>query len=176
MSEAIRGRQRSAIAAVFAALLLVCGCQATGEGLENSSFAEDTDALRDVPEVTYYASDKALAAGKNFFRQKHYGKAENAFRQAVELEPKDGEAWLGLAASYDRIRRFDLADRAYSKVYELLGPSFVYYNNIGYSYLLRGDLRQARANFNKAYELEPSNIVVTDNIRLLSDSVRSINR
>jgi Flp pilus assembly protein TadD len=26
--------------------------------------------------------------------------------------PEDAEAWIGLAASYDRVRRFDLADQA----------------------------------------------------------------
>ena len=41
--------------------------------------------------------------------------AERHFRKAVELHPRDAESWLGLAASYDRLKRFDLADRAYQE-------------------------------------------------------------
>ena len=55
-----------------------------------------------------------LVLGKRHYRAKNYGLAEQHFRRAVEKAPRDGEAWLGLAASYDRLKRYDLADRAYS--------------------------------------------------------------
>jgi Flp pilus assembly protein TadD len=48
-----------------------------------------------------------------------------------------------------------------------------YYNNIGYSYLLRGDAIKARSNFIKAYELDPSNITVINNLELLRDSANN---
>src|SRR3954451_583068 len=54
-----------------------------------------------------------LNLGKKFFRLADYGLAELHFRRAVELYPRDGEAWIGLAACYDQLRRFELADRAY---------------------------------------------------------------
>ncbi|MBN8964891.1 MAG: tetratricopeptide repeat protein, partial [Rhizobiales bacterium] len=56
-----------------------------------------------------------LSIGKKYFRQGSYGMAERHFRKAVELHPRDAEAWVGLAAAYDRMRRFDLADRAYDQ-------------------------------------------------------------
>ena len=89
---------------------------------------------------------------------------------------RDGEAWLGLAACSDRIRRFDLADHAYRQAHRLIGSTPEYYNNIGYSYLLRGDLQQARTAFLKAYELKPDDPTINNNLRLLKSSVASIQR
>jgi Flp pilus assembly protein TadD len=57
---------------------------------------------------------------------------------------RDAEAWLGLAASYDRLRRFDLADRAYAQAIGILGPKTEILNNQGYSYMLRGNFKRAR--------------------------------
>ena len=57
------------------------------------------------------------------------------------MHPRDLEAWIGLAASYDRLRRYDLADRAYDQAMKIAGPSAEILNNKGYSYMLRGDYR-----------------------------------
>ena len=65
------------------------------------------------------------------------------FRRAVESAKGDAEAWLGLAASYDQLKRFRLADRAYAHALRLTGPSAEFLNNRGYSYLMRGDLSRA---------------------------------
>ena len=90
-----------------------------------------------------------LTLGKRHYREKNYGLAEQHFRRAAETTPRDGEAWLGLAASYDRLKRYDLADRAYREALAIYGPRAEVVNNIGYSYLLRGDLRRARSKFAK---------------------------
>jgi Flp pilus assembly protein TadD len=83
---------------------------------------------------------------------------------------------VGLAASYDRINRFDLADRAYSQAIKLVGETVDILNNQGYSYMLRGDLVAARKKFLKAYERDPSNPTVVNNLKLLDESARFIRR
>jgi Flp pilus assembly protein TadD len=90
--------------------------------------------------------------------------------------PEDAEAWIGLAASYDRVRRFDLADQAYAQAIKLTGESVQILNDRGYSYLLRGDLTKARVKFLKAYQLDPTNPVVINNLQLLNSSYRYIQR
>ena len=55
-------------------------------------------------------------AGKTQFREANYGLAEKHFRKAVELRADNSEAWMGLAASYDQLGRFDFADRAYDQL------------------------------------------------------------
>ena len=86
----------------------------------------------------------ALSLGKKQYRANNFGLAEKYFRHAAELHPRDAEAWLGLAASYDRLRRFDLADRAYAQAIGIVGPTVEILNNQGYSYMLRGDYKRAR--------------------------------
>jgi Flp pilus assembly protein TadD len=158
------------------ALLLSGGVLSACQGVDATSFGDTKEGLKSVADVEYYSSDQAVAAGKNQFREKNYGNAEAAFQKAVELAPRDGEAWMGLAASYDRLRRFDLADRAYDQAFGLLGGTYQYYNNRGYSFLLRGDLVKARRNFLKAYDLAPQNQVVANNLELLGSSAKSVRR
>lgn len=112
-----------------------------------------------------------LSKGKKYYRVANYGMAESSFRRAVELHPRDAEAWLGLAASYDQLRRFDLADRAYAQAIAIAGPTVEIVNNQGYSYLLRGDIKRARAKLAIARRDAPENKYVLNNIRLLEQSV-----
>jgi len=111
-----------------------------------------------------------LNLGKRHFRAQDYGLAERYFRRAVELAPRDTEAWLGLAASYDRLRRFDLADRAYGQLLKILGPTPEVLNNQGYSYMLRGDYRRAQQILLQARAKAPDNPYVRNNLELLARS------
>ena len=113
-----------------------------------------------------------LTLGKRHYREKNYGLAEQHFRRASETTPRDGEAWLGLAASYDRLKRYDLADRAYREALAIFGPRPEVINNIGYSYLLRGDLRRARAKFAEAQAKDPGNPTIANNIALVDEAAR----
>ena len=113
-----------------------------------------------------------LSLGKENFRQGNYGLAERYFRKAVEAGPKDAEAWLGLAAAYDRLRRFDLADRAYDEVIKLGGPTPEVLNNQGYSFMLRGQYGRAREILLAARAKDPGNPYIANNIAMLDDAAR----
>ena len=113
-----------------------------------------------------------LSLGKKHYRANDFGLAEKHFRRAVETHPRDAEAWLGLAASYDRLRRFDLADRAYAQAIGIVGPTVAILNNQGYSYMLRGDYKRARAALAVAQRKDPTNKYVQNNIHLLEESYR----
>ena len=113
-----------------------------------------------------------LSLGKKQYRAHNYGLAERHFQHAAELHPRDAEAWLGLAASYDQLRRFDLADRAYAQAIRIVGPTAEILNNQGYSYMLRGDYRRARAALLKAKRKDPKNKYIANNLRLLDKSAR----
>jgi len=113
-----------------------------------------------------------LNIGKQHFRDRQYGLAERHFRRAVEMSPRDAEAWIGLAASYDRLKRFGEADRAYTQAIAILGPTPEILNNQGFSYLLRGDYKRARAKFFAAREKDPANPRIQRNIELMEASLR----
>ncbi|MES2907361.1 MAG: tetratricopeptide repeat protein [Pseudomonadota bacterium] len=104
------------------------------------------------------------AKGRENLRTGLYGLAETEFRASIEITPRNPEAWLGLAAAYDNLRRFDLADRAYKQVRRLLGPTAEVLNNEGYSYLMRGNLKKARQLFERAHKMDPGNPVINRNL------------
>jgi Tfp pilus assembly protein PilF len=135
-----------------------------------------TPTIRQNADVQYYPSDEPLRLGMEYFNRGNFGLAERYFRDAVEKAPRDASAWIGLAASYDRLGRFDLADRAYHAAVQLVGETTALLNNRGYSYMLRGDLKTARHYFLKAYRREPGNPTIVNNLKLLDGSGRFIER
>ena len=78
---------------------------------------------------------------------------------------------MGLAASYDQLRRFELADRAYAQAVGLVGKSPEVLNNQGYSYILRGDYTRARVTLLQAKAKDPDNPYIQNNLELLEKSV-----
>jgi Flp pilus assembly protein TadD len=120
--------------------------------------------------------DDDLSRGKKQFRDANYGLAERYFRSVIEKGPteagRDAEAWLGLAATYDRLKRFKLADRAYAEAIRIIGPTPEVLNNQGYSYLLRGDYRRARETLLAARAKDPTSPFIRNNLELLAESGR----
>jgi Flp pilus assembly protein TadD len=139
------------------------------------SIAADAPVAVAAPAAPQDPNDD-LSLGKRHFRERNFGLAERYFRRAVEKAPgearRDAEAWLGLAASYDRLRRFELADRAYAHAIKILGPTPEILNNQGYSYLLRGDYHHAREKLVAARDLDPGNPYIRNNLDLLAKSAR----
>jgi len=162
---------RICIAALMA--ISVTGC--AGD-MSPSWEAETTNSIQQPDSVKYYPSDEPYKLGVEHFNRGYYGLSERYFRDAVEKAPKDASAWIGLAASYDRLLRFDLADRAYAQAIRLKGETVQILNNQGYSYMLRGNLDRARRKFLKAASLEPGNPTIRNNVLLLDASQRYIKR
>jgi len=177
---------------VAAAGLWLAGCSAgkfsnpfesKTPGADAFAAAPATDAAEQVPpplgapavaEPGLFGSDPndSLSLGKKQYRANNFGLAEKYFRHAAELHPRDAEAWLGLAAAYDRLRRFDLADRAYAQAVGIVGSTTEILNNQGYSYMLRGDYKRAREKLDAALRKDPGNKYVQNNLQLLEDSYR----
>ncbi len=188
------------VAVALAGLLLLSGCETStklgdffhkSDDPATSSLASaspaatqpadpDTTGSIDGDKIT--AADTALlgsdpsddlALGKKQYRAGNFGLAERYFRRAVETHPRDAEAWVGLAAAYDRLRRFDLADRAYDQAVAIIGLTPELLNNRGYSYMLRGDYPHARTTLLAAAAKDPKNPYIKNNLELLDKSFRS---
>ncbi len=138
-----------------------------------SSFGDSKQQIADLPNVGTYTAGGALAEARNHFRNNDFGYSAALYKKVVELSPKDPEGYVGLSASYDRLGRFDLSDRAYASLYQLSGGTAQYYNNVGYSYMLRGNLTAALTNFRKARKLAPNEIVVTNNLQIVATAARA---
>ena len=147
--------------ATMAAVLMVTGC--TTDNVDKTKTTSIQQTAKDVS-----ASD--LDQGKAQFRDANYGLAEQHFRKAVELKADNAEAWMGLAASYDELGRFDFADRAYDQLLRVAGRKPRIVNNMGYSQLLRGNKKKARALLLEAKAHMADQTVVDANLALLNKS------
>ncbi|MDG4907716.1 hypothetical protein P9228_14865 [Mesorhizobium sp. WSM4898] len=149
----------STAAAVLAAVLMITGCTT------NSSV--DTTKTTAIQATAKDISAADLTEGKAQFREANFGLAEQHFRKAVELKADNAEAWMGLAASYDELGRFDFADRAYAQLLRVAGRKPQIVNNMGYSQLLRGNKKKARALLLEAKAGLADQTVVNANLALL---------
>jgi Flp pilus assembly protein TadD len=139
----------------YAAVLCVWalgGCQSTGFSIDS--------------EPVVSASNELNQLGKQELASGNFGLAERHFRKAVEANGDDSASWIGLAAAYDNLGRFELADRAYEQAIALEGETLPILNNRGYSYYLRGDRTRALATFRRAQALFPGSPFVLNNISL----------
>jgi Flp pilus assembly protein TadD len=176
--------------AALAGLLLLSGCETSTKlgdlfGPKMSDKSPD-DMTASLAETTGSAGSGApnpsgllgsdpyddLNTGKKLYRSANFGLAERHFRRAVEARPRDAEAWIGLAACYDQLQRFELADRAYGQAIAIIGPTPEVLNNRGYSYLLRGDYARARMTLLEARAKDPDNPYIQSNLELLEKSLR----
>jgi Flp pilus assembly protein TadD len=152
------GRRVGLFGPLLCGLLAGCGSLPAGLSLSHS------------PEPPIFGSlpaEKPLELGKRYYSKGEFGLAEQAFRKAVELDKNDPEAWLGLAASYDRLRRFDQARRAYDVLFRLVGRTPTVLNNLGYHYILEGNYTKARETLLEAQRSDPGNQFIRNNIDLI---------
>jgi Tfp pilus assembly protein PilF len=165
--EGCAGLRLALAAALLPMMLVACAGPSETEGYVVTSVGEDNLAA-------FVPSDEPYRAGALHFRRGEYGLAQRHFLEATDRAPRDVKSWIGLAASYDRLRRFDLADKAYSNAIAIAGETVQILNNQGYSYMLRGNLSAARAKFDQACKLEPDNPLVRNNMRLLENGTKYI--
>jgi Flp pilus assembly protein TadD len=160
------------VALLAIAVVGLAGCEPT---LTPTPFPNPV-TLQNPTDVKYYPSDVPVTLGIQRFYEGNFGLSQRYFQEAVEKTPKDVTAWVGLAASYDRLGRFDLADRSYAAAFKLVGNTPNLLNNEGYSFMLRGNFRKARAKFEAAMRLDPNNATTINNLVLLDASRKYVER
>jgi serine/threonine-protein kinase len=86
------------------------------------------------------------------------GKYEDAvkqFQSAVELEPSNEDAYMGLAGAYDRLGKIQDAENGYKKIVALRPNYWRGYNLLGAFYLRQAQYDDASKMFHKVVELTP---------------------
>lgn len=151
--------KRAIVLAVLAAAAVASGCQSS------SIDTAQTAALQPAGDI----STADLNAGKAQFNDGNYGLAERHFRKAVELRASNADAWMGLAAAYDQLGRFDFADRAYDQLLNIAGRRPQIVNNMGYSQYLRGNKKEAKKLLMEARKGMTDTTVVDANLELLKN-------
>ena len=165
-------RRHKLLASCGAALALaavLAGCSSAGL-TGASAYGSNTLQVAEISDIGDYTADRAIREARGHFRNKNYGYSAALYKRAVELQPGVAEGYVGLGASYDRLRRFDLADRVYDSLFKMTGGTVQYYNNVGYSQMLRGNLKAAYESFARARSMDPDNIVVENNLQILANA------
>jgi Flp pilus assembly protein TadD len=154
---------RPVVGLIVSMLLIVPlgACELTGDSENEAKPEAGLVTAENAPEQPY------LQRAKEHFRQGDYGLAEKFYRQAVEERHQNVEAWLGLAATYDHLKRFDEADRAYKVVTKMAGHTPTVLNNLGYHYMLKGEFARAQQTLEAARAQEPENPNILRNLELL---------
>lgn len=129
-----------------------------------------------LPDPTLPQAKRPIQEAQLQFSEGHFGLAVDSYAKTVEADPTNPEGWLGLAASYDQVGRFDEADKAYAKVQELIGATPSVLNNLGYSYLLRGKFDQSRDTLLAAHRADPGNPYILNNIDMLNQKLAALGK
>lgn len=155
--------KRTAIV-IAMSLLPLTGCSMPPIG--GASDATQANLLHDKRGSAHpRANESPMEKGRRYFKEGSFALAEEVFRAEVEQDAKNADAWLGLAASYDRLRRFDLAMRAYSSVTRLRGYTPTVLNNLGYHYYLQGNTASALKTMERAHAADSSNPYIISNLK-----------
>ncbi len=166
------GSVKGLACAVLAIALMTAplyGCSTVGQ----SSYGSNRLDVADIKGIGDYTAERALSEARAHFRNSDFGYSAAMYKRYVDLNPKDAQGYVGLSASYDRLGRFDLSDRVYATLFQLAGGSAQYYNNLGYSYMLRGNLTLALTNFRKAKAMDPGSVIVANNLQILANAARA---
>jgi len=134
--------------------------------LADRSLREDTQAkiqlreellaeLPDQDETRAPRGDLLYTLGALYATAGEYPKAEQAFKQAIELDPKIALPWNGLGNVYHDLGRCDEAIQAYQKAIELDPKSVLPWNGLGSVYRDLGRRDEAIQAYQKAIELDP---------------------
>lgn len=92
--------------------------------------------------------------------------AEKALKDAVAADPKLWRAWNALGALYDAKQKWVDADQAYAKALALVPQSAVVNNNLGFSLLSQGKLKEAIQSFQTALRIDSALQPAQMNLRI----------
>jgi Flp pilus assembly protein TadD len=120
------------------AVLLASGCAVDWPGSGQTSYRWTQN-----PPVATNAQD-SYELGKKQFAQGLFGMALKSFRVALVQDPKSLDRLNSVAATYDKLGRFDLAERYYAQALGVDPNSVQTLNNVGYSFLMQKDYISAR--------------------------------
>jgi tetratricopeptide (TPR) repeat protein len=97
--------------------------------------------------------------GNSFMSSKKYNNAIEAYKKAIELDPKNGQPYSNLGFIYYRLGKYDFAVLLYKKSIDLLDSpkdKAISWNMLGDAYRRLGDYGNALAAYKKSGENEPA--------------------
>jgi type IV pilus biogenesis/stability protein PilW len=105
--------------------------------------------------------------GVQFYNQRQFSKAIQAYEKVIELDPTYVEAYNNLGITYQEIGDFDRAFEAFQKSTEINPQYEKGHNNLGILLYLKGHNEEALEAFQKALAINPNNVESYINLGVL---------
>lgn len=113
------------------------------------------------------AAQAALERGLGLLSAKNYAAAKVELGKAQPFKTGDTRALMALAIAADMEGDFRLSDRAYEQLLARETNQAMLFNNMGYSYMLRGDLPKAADYLAEAARRSPKDQTIKNNLAML---------
>jgi type IV pilus biogenesis/stability protein PilW len=123
---------------------------------------EDPKALALASEILTHFN-----LGVQFYNQRQFSKAIQAYQKVIALDPTYIEAYNNLGIIYQEIGDFDRAFEAFQKSIEINPQYEKGHNNLGILFYLKGRNEEALEAFQKALAINPNNIESHINLGVL---------
>jgi tetratricopeptide (TPR) repeat protein len=102
-----------------------------------------------LPEDTY------LELGKNYTCETKYPQAEESFKKAIEIDPRNRDTYLELGWVYNYMGKYPQAEESFKKAIEIDPKDSNAYFGLGKNYTCETKYPQAEESFKKAIEIDP---------------------
>jgi tetratricopeptide (TPR) repeat protein len=112
------------------------------------------DAFRKVISIDSTNEDAYFNLGMTLIKGKNYQGAIETLKEAVKINPEDSEAWSFLGSIYLTKKRYQESVDAYTRAIELQPDNANFYHNRASAYFGLNESAKAKADKNKAGELE----------------------
>ncbi len=129
---------------------------------EEREALEKAKARVEAQQKKFNSMKEAFTEGRELFAAQQYDQAVIAFQKAAEIDPSQHVVFGNLAASYEKIKRYEEAmgnyDRALALLAEKPDPEAAakYHMNLGVIHGQRGEAELAVEQVTKAAELSPA--------------------
>lgn len=158
-------RSRLVLTTSFLALMLA-GCSSVQFGARQVG----TPGKSVADATTHYER------GKLYFGADQFGMALQSFQLALAERPNSPDTLNAVAATYDRLGRFDLAERYYKRGLGVEPQSEVLLANLAYSYKLRGRNDLAAATFRQMLAVNPASQTARANLAALGPATETASK
>jgi tetratricopeptide (TPR) repeat protein len=158
----------------FFFLFSLSGCSSISNWFSSSDTAINLNILQEYDfkefmtkvEPVYVDAESQYRLARHFQKQGRHEIAVEEFIKILKMDSEYYKAYNALGVSYDRLKKYDLAQDAYKAALKI-NPTLDYvYNNLGYSNLLKGNLQEAALAFEKAIVLNDKNKTYQNNLSL----------
>lgn len=146
----------------FASIFSIAGCQDIYKYNARPNLEKLLPA--EIYDVQIDSTKNPIHAGEYYMINKGFVQARAYFEKALEHEPKNRTALLGLASSYSMLGQFTQADTYFKIFAETYGQTTAYKNDFGFSNILRGNLDRAEILLLQAYSQAPNSVTIKNNL------------